>query len=127
MQMVLALCSPPPGTGVVTTAPKRLTDTGWDVVMLRQKVGVSVSEGQLSAALHRFVGVLDTELTVMQQPTVVDCSSTVAGSGVEARRAALAGRYLTWRRKRLVDVRDWCKTLQCGLDAEGPTWWGDCT
>jgi hypothetical protein len=31
LQVVLALCSPPPGTGVATTAPKRQTDTGWDV------------------------------------------------------------------------------------------------
>ena len=94
--------------------------------MLRQKVGVSVSEGQLSAALQRFVGVLDTELTTMQQPAVVN-SNAVTGSSVEARRAALAERYLTWRRERLVDVRDWCESLQCGLDREGPTWWADCT
>ena len=122
--MVLALCSPPPGTGVTTT-PKRLTDKGWDVVMLRQKVGVSVSEAQLSAALSRFVGVLDNDLAAMQQP---DAASThTAGSSVEARRASLTARYLAWRRNRLLDVRDWCTTMQRGLDTEGPTWWADCT
>lgn len=127
MQVVLALCSPPPGTGVTTTVPKRRTDAGWDVIFLRQKVGVSVSEAQLSAALRRFVGILDMELSAIQQPTAVDVLTGSGDSCTEARRATLANRYLTWRHQRLVDVRGWCESLRCGLDAEGPTWWADCT
>ena len=122
IQTALALCSPPPGTGVPVTSPRDADDSGWDVVMLREKVGVSVSEAQLSAALRGFVRVLDAELKVMPHGPIPS-----DGRAVEARRAVLAGRYISWRRARLLEVRQWCDGMRKGIDAEGPTWWSDST
>jgi hypothetical protein len=105
------------------------------VIILRQKVGVSVSEAQLSMAMRQFIRTLDAELVATPHPpppinTALPSSSSSCddgAEGVEARRAALAARYLSWRRQRLAGVREWCEALRCGIDAEGPTWWADCT
>jgi hypothetical protein len=88
----------------------------------REKVGVSVSEAQLSAALRGFVSLLDAELEVLP-----DGSIPSDGSATEERRMDLAERYLGWRRARLIEVRRWCDGMCKGIDAEGPTWWTDST